>query len=179
MKALTLHQSWAWAIMHGDKRVENRSWKPNKKYYGQRIAIHAGSNKGHKDVQAWIRKRHKQAPADKWPTGIVGTVKVLGVVHKDGRGRTSYEGVDNLAARMKVRAAMRSPHFHGPYAWVLDDARPLQVPVQHNGKLMLWEPDKWKHSHADERPPRNVIMNAIKKTASAMGVSGTGTGMSG
>ena len=40
MKALTIKQPWAWAITHGTKRVENRTWKPPFHIIGQRIAIH-------------------------------------------------------------------------------------------------------------------------------------------
>jgi len=42
MRALTLRQPWAWAIVHGQKRIENRPWKPWRDIIGQRIAIHAG-----------------------------------------------------------------------------------------------------------------------------------------
>lgn len=40
MKALTVQQPWAWAIIHGDKTVENRTqlWK-----YRGPLAIHAGA----------------------------------------------------------------------------------------------------------------------------------------
>ena len=27
MKTLTIHPVWAWAIVHGHKRVENRTWR--------------------------------------------------------------------------------------------------------------------------------------------------------
>ncbi len=40
--ALTLHRPWPWAIIHGSKRVENRSWAPPAWLIGQRLAIHAG-----------------------------------------------------------------------------------------------------------------------------------------
>lgn len=167
-------------MMHGSKRVENRTWKPSSKHYGQRIAIHAGSNAGHRDVQSYVRSRYKQAPKDKWPSGIVGTVKLLGVVHKDPvTGRVSYEGANTLSARMKVSAAKRSPYFHGPYAWVLDDPRPLQVPVAHEGKLNLWEPDKWAHSEGHERPPAALMRASIGKVASHMNVSGSARALAG
>ena len=42
MKAITLIQPWSWAVAHGGKRVENRSWFPPKAMLGQRVAIHAG-----------------------------------------------------------------------------------------------------------------------------------------
>lgn len=174
MKAVTLHQARAWDIMHGDKRVENRTWRPSSKYIGQRLAIHAGTNKGHKDAQKWIRRRHRHAP-DKWPSGILGTVKVVGVVHKDPRtGRTSYEGANDLKSRLKVRRAMNSPHFHGPYGWILDDPRPLQVPVPHNGKLMLWTPDKWDATAPDKRPSAALMRREVRRQVAEVRKAGPG-----
>ncbi|MHC4404130.1 MAG: ASCH domain-containing protein [Planctomycetota bacterium] len=43
MKALTICQPWAWAIIHGPKPVENRGWAT--KYRGP-LAIHAGQSRG-------------------------------------------------------------------------------------------------------------------------------------
>jgi hypothetical protein len=39
VKALTIRQPWAWAIIYAGKNIENRSW--NTKLRGT-IAIHAG-----------------------------------------------------------------------------------------------------------------------------------------
>jgi hypothetical protein len=60
MKAITVQQPWAWAIVHGGKSVENRTrigtWRPA---LGERIAIHAGqrwSDRGEQSPliqQAW------------------------------------------------------------------------------------------------------------------------------
>lgn len=165
--------------MHGDKRVENRTWRPNKKYIGQRLAIHAGSNKGHHEVRQWVRQRHSNAPKQ-WPTGILGTVKVLGIVHRDPRtGRTTYEGASDFRSRLKVRAAMRSPHFHGPYGWILDDPRPLQVPVPHNGKLMLWTPDKWQHTSEGDRPGAALMRSAVSRQVAEVRKSSVGGSLGG
>lgn len=175
MKAITLHQARAWQIMHGDKRVENRTWRPNSRFIGQRIAIHAGSNAGHRDVQAYVRARHRNAPGGKWPTGIVGTVKVTGIVHKDPRtGRVTYEGASDFRSRLKVRAAMRSPHFHGPYGWILDDARPLQVPIEHNGKLQLWTPESYALAKLGEKPSEAKMRAMVNRTVAEVRKGGAG-----
>jgi hypothetical protein len=42
MKTLTVCQPWAWAIVHGLKRVENRSWAT---HYRGPILIHAGKSR--------------------------------------------------------------------------------------------------------------------------------------
>jgi len=40
MKVLTVRQPWAWAIVHGGKVVENRTWLTS---YRGPVAIHAGA----------------------------------------------------------------------------------------------------------------------------------------
>jgi hypothetical protein len=62
---------------------------------------------------------------------------------------------------------------------VLDDAKPLKVPVQHAGRLQLWEPDKWKHSHADERPPASLLARMIHRQVAKQDKSGTGAATAG
>jgi hypothetical protein len=42
IRGLTLHQPWAFAIAHLDKRVENRTWEPPAWLVGGFLAIHAG-----------------------------------------------------------------------------------------------------------------------------------------
>ena len=42
MKAITIHQPWAWAVATGRKTVENRTWSTN---YRGPLAIHAGISK--------------------------------------------------------------------------------------------------------------------------------------
>jgi len=41
MKAISVRQPWAWAIIHGGKDIENRNWKTN---YRGPLAIHAGKS---------------------------------------------------------------------------------------------------------------------------------------
>src|SRR5688572_4676832 len=40
MKALSLRQPWAWAVVHGGKRVENRGWTTD---YRGPLLIHAST----------------------------------------------------------------------------------------------------------------------------------------
>lgn len=43
MRAMTVKQPWASLIASGEKRIENRSWRPPAALIGERIAIHAGA----------------------------------------------------------------------------------------------------------------------------------------
>ncbi len=45
MKAITVAQPFAWAILEGHKRVENRTRAPPQSLLGERIAIHAGKRR--------------------------------------------------------------------------------------------------------------------------------------
>lgn len=44
MRVISLSQPWAWVMMFGAKRVENRSWPAPVALYGQRIAMHAAKS---------------------------------------------------------------------------------------------------------------------------------------
>ena len=45
MKVLSVKQPWAYLICCGIKDIENRTWKCPQKYIGQRVWIHASSNR--------------------------------------------------------------------------------------------------------------------------------------
>ena len=52
MKAISIQQPWAWAIVNGFKPVENRTWRTN--YTGQ-LLIHAGKRELKTDVYSMAR----------------------------------------------------------------------------------------------------------------------------
>ncbi|MBB3041198.1 hypothetical protein [Nocardioides soli] len=65
MKALTVQQPWAWAIVHGGKDVENRTqaWS-----YRGLLAIHAGarwSDRGGRSGLVWDALRDPLRLADR------------------------------------------------------------------------------------------------------------------
>jgi hypothetical protein len=41
VKSISLSQPWAWLIVHGPKRIENRRWHLPAKFRGQRVLLHA------------------------------------------------------------------------------------------------------------------------------------------
>lgn len=103
MKALSIQQPWAWLIVHGHKRVENRSW-----YTGYRgpLLIHAGQ-KVDEDAYDWIAETFPKITLPDAKTiirgGIVGQARVIACVGQ-------REG---------------DPWFFGPWGFVLTDAKPL------------------------------------------------------
>ena len=52
MKALSIQQPWAWAIVNGFKPVENRTWRTN---YTGPLLIHAGKRELKTDVYSMAR----------------------------------------------------------------------------------------------------------------------------
>ena len=123
MRALTIRQPWAWAIVHAGKDVENRSWK--NRYASGTIAVHAGM--GLDALSALPRGVKRPAPDDLLHGAIIGVVDVVGVVRR-----------------------CRSKWFSGPLGWVLRNARPLAKPIPCSGRLGLWQLPAQAH-HAINR----------------------------
>src|SRR5262245_15321972 len=71
MKALTVLQPWAWAIIHGPKRIENRVWRTN---HRGPLAIHAGISR--KLLRPTINDG-TPVPADLVYGAILGVVDVV------------------------------------------------------------------------------------------------------
>lgn len=116
MKALTIKQPWAWLIIAGYKRIENRTWKTG---YRGALAIHAGKAF---DVEGWLWVR-KAFPGIRMP-------------HPDNFTRGAVIGTVQLQS---IVTDSDNPWFGGPYGWVFDHPRPLVRPVGYKGSLALWE----------------------------------------
>jgi len=110
MKAISVQQPWAWAIIHVGKDIENRSWRT---HYRAWVAIHASA----RPQREWSMPRGVRKPsADKLELGaIVGVARLTDVV-------------DNS----------RSKWFEGPVGWVLETPRELRQPIAVKGRLGLW-----------------------------------------
>jgi hypothetical protein len=123
VKALSILQPWAHAILHLGKDIENRDWKPwnpGLKFRG-RFLIHAGKGFDH-DGFDWIADRLPGLAPEGFPRGgIVGVAEIMDCV---------MEGPDS------------SPWFLGPYGFVLENAKPLPfIPLK--GRLGFFEvPDE-------------------------------------
>jgi len=112
IKALSIQQPWAWAILHAGKPVENRSWNTSVRGI---IAIHAGK-KYDRDGHEWIQDEFDIAIPTILPVGgIVGTV----VIHR-------------------VATEHASPWFFGPYGFVLENPKEITfIPMR--GQLGFFE----------------------------------------
>lgn len=118
MKALSIKQPWAWAIIYAGKDVENRTWHTD---YRGPLLIHASKTFDH-DGFEWIAENFAFDMPRKQEFlqgGIIGQVTLKNVVRK-------YP---------------TSPWFFGPWGFRLIDAKPLPfMPLR--GQLGLF--DVWE-----------------------------------
>jgi hypothetical protein len=138
VKALTVKQPWAWAIVSGGKDVENRS-RPTK-YRGQ-IYIHAGKSR---DSEALKFPAFRKLDLDFDTTGatdqgidlsgmVIGTVDLVDCHHADDCREQHFNYLDgHWITRCSEWAMPR--HYH----WVLANPRPLACPFPEKGKLGIW-----------------------------------------
>lgn len=111
MKALSIQQPWAWAILHAGKNIENRQW--NTRHRGE-FAIHA-SALGQR--YAPLPNGISAPPLNDLPaSAIVGVAEVEDVI-----------------------TASDSPWFLGKYGFVLANVRPLAQPIPCKGNLYFWD----------------------------------------
>ena len=147
MRALTVRQPWAWAIVHGGKDVENRTRNLAGGYRGP-VAIHTSltwSEQGATDPL--VIDACRQAPSapmnPDWVFGaFVGVVDLLDV-HRCSALNVTRE----ILCCSSPWAQQPYDERHGgrrvPDLWHLELAnpRPLAVPIPARGRLGLWTPD--------------------------------------
>ncbi|MFB4265356.1 ASCH domain-containing protein [Nonomuraea sp. GTA35] len=144
MKTLSVRQPWAWAIAHGGKTIENRTWSTG---YRGPLMIHAGARWD--DDGAWDRRvlRALHAFGNRFdpplrverigtkthrlirdsqltPSAIVAVVDVVGIC--TARSTAEQCGCGVWAAE-------------GQCHWRLARPRPLDEPVPCKGRLGLWD----------------------------------------
>ena len=115
MKALSIRQPWAWAILHAGKRVENRSWHC---HYRGPLLIHAskGMTRAEYDDFAAFYGDGRDAffAFDDLGRPPLPTLADL------ARG-----GIVGRAVIVDCVTESRDPWFFGPYGIVLDEVGPL------------------------------------------------------
>ncbi len=123
LKALTIDAYWAWAIIYGKKRVENRSWRT---HYRGLLAIHAGKN-CRRDQQAIDAMRLIDPNLESCPTEVQAD---------SIRGRII--GIVDLVGCVEASELDDDPWAFGPFCWLLRDIQPIAVPVPAIGRQGLW-----------------------------------------
>ncbi len=121
MRALTIRQPWADAIVHGTKRTENRTWPAPASAVGSRILIHAGN--GAYDLMG--RFLIDRAALAAWPDErgtLIATATLTNCHHAKTGGCCAPWG--QLAC----------------WHWTLTDVTPLPHSVPCRGRQHLWVP---------------------------------------
>jgi hypothetical protein len=129
MRAITLIQPWASAVVRLGKRIENRLPSSPCAHVGsvldQRVAIHAGL-KYDPYTPDYV---HDELPIDDLPRGaIIGLARVVGAVH----------GFDAVAAAVGVEQAQKWYAGDKHVAVLLGDVAPLPEPIPCPGALGWW-----------------------------------------
>jgi hypothetical protein len=120
LRALSLWQPWAHAIVWGSKRLENRKWAPWRSVVGQVIALHATDH-----VEPLSLAQINENFGTSWRLedlarkAVVGLARVTGHITADD-----------------PRAAT-DPWWMGPIAWTLEDVVRID-PVPCRGAQGLW-----------------------------------------
>src|SRR5450432_4006475 len=120
MKALSIHQPWAWAILHAGKSVENRSWRT---CHRGPLLVHASKSRASYDAQdpaAWLERYGVALPAwdDLTKGAIIGVVDVVDCV--------------------RVEEIPATPWAMGPWCWVLAHPRVLTEAIVWKGQQGLF-----------------------------------------
>jgi ASCH domain len=161
MKAITIKPAWAWAIVHGRRPVEIRTWRT---LYRGPLLIHASASIASADadaavierqsgdlVTARIRSEALVVPTDLECGAVVGQVTLtdccwIPFLLEMWEDMTARHGLPEMKLRMRcVRPWLISPATDKPYnayAWMLTDHRAV-APVDCKGKLGFWNfPDE-------------------------------------
>lgn len=123
MKALSIRQPWAYAIVHGTKPVENRDWPTRVR---GSVFIHAGKQQEVDEIEGVLRRIAAETDRD-W--------KHIYSHYREHAQRGGIVGVANLVDCVTEH---KSPWFYGPYGFVFANARPIHlIPVR--GQLGFFE----------------------------------------
>jgi hypothetical protein len=123
MKALSVKQPWAWAIIHAGKDVENRTWTTN---YRGPLLIHA-SKTFDKGGYLWFLEHALCNEKIK--------LTIDDIPEPEAFQMGGIIGKVNL--KKMVRSKDYSPWMFGPRGWVLEKPEPMKF-IPHRGQQGLF-----------------------------------------
>lgn len=126
MKVLTLKQPWATLVSEGIKEYEFRSWKTN---YRGKVLIHAGAGIDKKEMERF-KDLNLKYPSKR----IIAEVEIEDCLELDDKLNQKIISENNIAYGSKIRTG---------YAWKLKNAKKIKSNKEINGKLGLWNIDKY------------------------------------
>lgn len=131
MKALTIHQPWAWAIAAGHKNIENRGWAT--KHRGL-LAIHAGSSRNSlTEASEFMRGLGIEPPTELVFGAVIAVAELVDIIDRsEPPSLFGSTAADSLAG---------NPWAEDHQCWVLKNVRALRDPVLCAGKMGLFTLD--------------------------------------
>ena len=138
MKAISIRQPWAYAILHLGKRVENRDWRGPPSYRGP-LLIHAAAGCTREEYELaahWMRSKGL-ASWPRWSDKGPPRLPPLAELDRGGfvaRARLSYV-INPIDARP---SDVSNPWYAGALGLVLDDIEPLRF-HPYKGALGLFD----------------------------------------
>lgn len=135
MKALSVRQPWAWAIIEGHKTIENRKWHPREPM--TEFAIHAPKTFDDFGYR-WIQELRPDISLPHKQSFLLGGI--IGIVSYSGYIEGCHQDYDD-------------PWFFGPFGWLLSDPRRIDF-IPYPGNLMLFDIDL---------PEADIINELIKE----------------
>ena len=126
MKVLTLKQPWATLVSEGIKEYEFRSWKTN---YRGKVLIHAGAGIDKKEMERF-KDLNLKYPSKR----IIAEVEIEECLELDDKLNQKIISENNIAYGSKIRTG---------YAWKLKNVKKIKSNKEINGKLGLWNIDKY------------------------------------
>ena len=158
-KAITLYQPYASLVSIGAKKMETRSWKTN---YRGPLAIHAAKSKKYLDL-GWkepfftaltsLQKVNEQGRVclSWWLGYVVAVCELVDCCEVVEESPNYYHLESGNNPRNYVCLLKRDLLYHkadkevyfgdyalGRYAWILENVKPLEKPVQAKGQQRLW-----------------------------------------
>jgi hypothetical protein len=131
VKALSIRQPWAWAIIFAGKDIENRDWKPANpglRFRG-RCLVHASLGMTLAEYENGLATMHAISETHPFPEGAT-----MPPMHELTRGALlgTVDVVDIVAKHS-------SPWFFGPIGLVLREPRPFKQPIPLKGMLGFFD----------------------------------------
>ena len=126
MKVITLKQPWATLVSEGIKKYEFRSWKTN---YRGKVLIHAGAGIDKKEMERF-KDLNLKYPSKR----IIAEVEIEECLELDDKLNQKIISENNIAYGSKIRTG---------YAWKLKNVKKIKSNKEINGKLGLWNINKY------------------------------------
>lgn len=123
IKALSVAQPHAWALIHGPKRVENRNWRTP---YEGKLVIHASKSR------EWLNQHTDAEWAEIYP----------GYPGREALDFGAFIGVTTLKGCFGKRDGLviDPKYAEGPVCWITCDPLPLiEGPIPGEGQLCLFD----------------------------------------